>query len=57
MKFRPRLERLEEARQDKGTITFFRRGPEDDAALESARQEADRTGKQLVIVSWLDDQP
>jgi hypothetical protein len=57
MKLRPRLARLEDARQDKGQIMVFRRGPEDDAALEAARQEADRIGKLLVIVSWLDAQP
>lgn len=57
MKLRPRVERLEEARQEKAQIMVFRRGPEDDAALELARQEADRTGKLLVIVSWLDAQP
>jgi len=57
MKLRPRVERLEAARQDQGQIMVFRRWPEDDAALESARREADRTGKQLVIVSWLDAQP
>jgi hypothetical protein len=54
--FRNRLARLEDARQDKGQIMVFRRGPEDDAALEAAKQEADRTGKRLIVVSWLDAQ-
>lgn len=53
---RSRLARLEDARQDKGIRIFFRRGPEDDDALEAARQEADRTGKRLIVVSWLDAQ-
>jgi hypothetical protein len=54
---RSRLARLEDAQEDKGQIMVFRRGPEDDAALEAAKQEAERTGKLLVIVSWLNAQP
>jgi hypothetical protein len=35
----------------------FRRGPEDDAALEEAKRQADKDGKLLVILSWFDAQP
>lgn len=54
---RSRLARLEDVNRDKGQIIVFRRGPEDDAALEEAKREADRAGKLLVVVSWLDAQP
>lgn len=52
-----RLDELEQHHGKGRNIFVFRRGPEDDAALEAAQQEAHRTGKSLVIVRWLDAQP
>lgn len=52
-----RIQHLEAAKQDKLQVYVFRRGPEDDAALEVARQQAEKDGKLLVILSWFDDQP
>ena len=52
-----RLQHLESTRKDREQVYVFRRGPEDDAALDLARQDAGRTGKRLIIVSWLDAQP
>jgi hypothetical protein len=52
-----RVQQLEGARQDKQKVYVFRRGPEDDAALDEAKRQADKDGKLLVILSWFDAQP
>ena len=52
-----RVQQLEGARQDRPQVYVFRRGPEDDAALEEAQRQADKDGKLLVILSWLSGQP
>lgn len=52
-----RVQQLEGARQDKQQAYVFRRGPEDDTALEEAKRQADKDGKLLVILSWLNGQP
>ena len=52
-----RVQQLEGARQDKQQVYVFRRGPEDDAALEEAKRQADKDGKLLIILSWFGAQP
>ena len=52
-----RVQQLEGGSQDRPQVYVFRRGPEDDAALEMARCQAEKDGKLLVIVSWFDGQP
>lgn len=52
-----RVQQLKGARQDKQQAYVFRRGAEDDTALEEAKRQADKDGKLLVILSWLNGQP
>lgn len=47
-----RIEGLEQ-REGKGKdIIVFWGGPQDDARVEEAKREADRTGRPLLIIQW-----